>query len=99
MPGKNGSGVQITSASLGERVRRIFLPGNSRTYTAITVSTNPPTGVSGQPLTLSATVTPIAGGGVPTGTVKDRLVTARKQLRSLLERESMRLEEGTGQSS
>jgi len=31
---------------------------------------------------------------VPTGTVKDRLVTARKQLRALLERESVRLEEG-----
>jgi RNA polymerase sigma-70 factor, ECF subfamily len=36
--------------------------------------------------------------GVPAGTVKDRLVTARKQLRALLERESTRLEDGTGQS-
>lgn len=33
--------------------------------------------------------------GVPAGTVKDRLVTARKQLRALLERESTRVEEGT----
>jgi RNA polymerase sigma-70 factor, ECF subfamily len=32
--------------------------------------------------------------GVPAGTVKDRLVTARKQLRVLLERESTRVEEG-----
>jgi RNA polymerase sigma-70 factor (ECF subfamily) len=36
--------------------------------------------------------------GVPPGTVKDRLVTARKQLRALLERESVRLGEGMGQS-
>ena len=35
---------------------------------------------------------------VPTGTVKDRLVTARKQLRALLERESVRLEDGGVQS-
>jgi RNA polymerase sigma factor (sigma-70 family) len=37
--------------------------------------------------------------GVPAGTVKDRLVTARKQLRTLLERESTRLEEGMGPTS
>jgi RNA polymerase sigma-70 factor (ECF subfamily) len=37
--------------------------------------------------------------GAPAGTVKDRLVTARKQLRALLERETMRLEEGGDQSS
>jgi sugar lactone lactonase YvrE len=64
------SGNLFVSEQLGERVRRVFLPGNTRTYTATVVSSNIPDTVSGQSVTITASVTPIGGVGTPSGTVR-----------------------------
>ena len=51
------------------RVRRVFLP-SPNIYTNTTFSLNPASPTAGQPVTFTATVTPINGSGNPTGTVQ-----------------------------
>jgi len=62
-----GNGNLVFSDWLDCRVRRVYLPSPSP-YTNTTLAV-PPINVSA-PATLTATVTPVAAGGVPTGSVQ-----------------------------
>ena len=64
------SGNLFVSEQLGARVRRVFLPGNTHTYTATTLSTNNPDINTGQSATVTATVAPIGGAGLPAAMVR-----------------------------
>ncbi len=61
------NGNLLISDAMDCRVRRVFLP-SPFPYTNTVLSA--PTISPGQPATLTATVTPIAAGGTPTGTVQ-----------------------------
>lgn len=65
----NDSGQIVFLAQLNNGTSGIYLatPINSATSTALTTSTDP--SALGQPVTLTATVSPATGSGAPTGTV------------------------------
>src|SRR5262249_23925723 len=60
----------FVTETFAPRVRRIFLPGAARTYTAVTSSASVVDTVSGQSVTITTSVTPIGGVGTPSGNVQ-----------------------------